>query len=271
MFHSDEYVQLSKSVLKAVCAEKIFLLGSTNADRRTQNIFTSAPVQKTSVEHYYILVLVLRNRENSNTTLQEKIESMCASFTSVTAFVADFEQFNEWLLKGHLFASRVYSNAVCLFDNLSTKLNEPGIIDREAVKNENEIIFCQGINKVQEFLAGADLYRIRKQNQLTAFMLHQATEHALLTILQLHTGLSVTTHNLDKLLRFCSLVSSNVADIFRRHIAEDNRMFQLLQKAYIESRYRSTYQITQTDLLNLTDKIRRLQTLVQNEKKSVFI
>jgi len=223
-------------------------------------------LQKPFVEHYYILVLVLRNREISNNTLQEKIESLWTFFPSVTAFVFDLEQFNEWLLNGHPFACRVANNALCLFDNLNTKLNDVGSIDREAMKKENEIIFGQGLNKIQEFLAGADLYRIRKQNQLTAFMLHQATEHALLTILKLHMGLRVTSHNLDKLLRFCSMVSPNVADIFARHAPEDKRVFQLLQKAYIEARYRSTYEISQTDLLNLSDKVKSLQKLVRDER-----
>jgi HEPN domain-containing protein len=36
-----------------------------------------------------------------------------------------------------------------------------------------------------EFLAGAELFRIRKQNKMAAFMLHQAAEHGMLAIIQI--------------------------------------------------------------------------------------
>ena len=43
--------------------------------------------------------------------------------------------------------------------------------------------YCtQGINIVNEFIAGAELFRVREQNKMAAFMLHQAAEQALLTI-----------------------------------------------------------------------------------------
>jgi len=93
----------------------------------------------------------------------------------------------------------------------------------------------------QEFLAGADLYRIREQNKMSAFMLHQAAEHALLTLLKLTTGLHVNTHNLDKLIRSCSMVSYKLPEVFNRNNEQNERLFQLLQKAYIDTRYKDSY------------------------------
>jgi hypothetical protein len=46
----------------------------------------------------------------------------------------------------------------------------------------------QGINKVTQFHAGADFYRIREQNKMAAFMLPQASEHAFHAILKIKTG-----------------------------------------------------------------------------------
>lgn len=42
---------------------------------------------------------------------------------------------------------------------------------------------------------------------MAAFMLHQAAEQALLTIFKKATGWHVNTHNIDKLLRYCSMVN----------------------------------------------------------------
>ena len=50
-------------------------------------------------------------------------------------------------------------------------------------------IVNKGMNKATEFLAGADLYRVRKQNKMAAFMLQRAAEHTLHTILKMKPGL----------------------------------------------------------------------------------
>ncbi|MCW3090505.1 MAG: hypothetical protein JWP81_1574 [Ferruginibacter sp.] len=51
--------------------------------------------------------------------------------------------------------------------------------------------------------------KIRSQNKMAAFMLHQAAEHALHTILKKATGLHVNTYNIDRLLRYCTMYHIN--------------------------------------------------------------
>ena len=116
----------------------------------------------------------------------------------------------------------------------------------------------KGINKLTEFLASTDLYRIREQNKMAVFMLHQAAEHALHTILKITTGLQINTHNLDKLIRYCSMVSYKIPEIFPRNNEKNERLFQLLQKAYISSRYDKDYSIGAEELVLITERIRNI-------------
>lgn len=271
MFHTDEYIQLTKRILKAALAEKIFLLATTHMQRKTESIFVIEAPKYDSMEHYYLLVLIRRNREQSNNMVQEKIEAFCNSATSpVTAIVIDNELFNDWLLEGQPFACRVKTKALQLYNNLNTTLADPAAIDKEALQKANEVTYCQGLNKVQEFLAGADLYRIRKQNKMAAFMLHQAAEHALLTILKITIGLGVNSHNLEKLVRYCSMVTCKVTDVFQKNKENDKRLFQLLQRAYIETRYKEDYSINTSDLQTLTEKIRVLQDILVSLNHSTY-
>ncbi|MEJ7679033.1 MAG: HEPN domain-containing protein [Segetibacter sp.] len=87
---------------------------------------------------------------------------------------------------------------IVLHDAGNTPFAEPLTIDQQSLVKANEVTYKAGLNKVQEFLADADLYRIRQQNKMAAFMLHQAAEHALHTLLRISTGLYVNTHNIDK-------------------------------------------------------------------------
>lgn len=255
----DQHTELVKIILEAVPADKIYFLGSTLMYRRTESIFMTDAPSCRYVGHYYVLV-VTGDGQSLNVS-QDKIENNCQNFIPVTTIVLRTDQFNQWVNEGHQFAQTVCRIAVLLHgenqSNSSTTI--------ETLNKEDKVeIFNQGLNKVTEFLAGADLFRIRKQNKMSAFMLHQAAEHALHTILKITTGLYFNTHNLDKLIRYCSMVSYNIADIFSRNNEKNERLFQLIQKAYIGSRYDKDYSIGTEELVIITDRIMTLKNKMKD-------
>ena len=100
------------------------------------------------------------------------------------------------------------------------------------LKDKNKTIYKEEYNKVAEFLVGAELYSLRQQNKMAAFMLHQAAEHALPNILKVDTGLYINTHNLNELILYFSVVSFKMPEIFPRNNEKNKWLFQLLQKTY---------------------------------------
>lgn len=195
--------------------------------------------------------------------MQDKIEGRCHSLVPVTAIVLEADQFQNWLQEGHPFAYNVYKSGERLYDGGNTTFIEPKAIDEPQLNTKNEALLNQGINKVQEFVAGADLFRIREQNKMAAFMLHQAAEQALITLLKIMTGLHLNTHSIDRLFRCCSLISDKISCIFPRNNHKNERLFQLIQKAYIDTRYKEDYCISIDNLLILTDRVRALEIFVK--------
>lgn len=262
MFSNDKYVQLAKRILSVVSPVRIFLLGTTYRKYQTESIFTNNILSNDLEDHYHVLVLIRRNLETSCNSVQEKIERVCQTISPVTAFVIEVEQFNAWLSQGHPFACFVTSKSKVLFKDETIDLVDAVPTDNDTQNKFKQEAYTRGLNQVNEFLAGTDLFIVRKQNKMAAFMLHQAAESALLTILKTSIGLSVNSHNLDKLVRYCALVTENVADIFKRNSENEKRLFTLLQRAYIETRYREDYAIKTPDLLDLTDKVKKLQEIL---------
>jgi HEPN domain-containing protein len=246
----DQHTELVKIILDSVPADKIYFLGSTLMYRRTESIFMTDAPSCHYVGHYYVLV-VTGDGQSLNVS-QDKIENNCQHLIPVTAIVLRTDQFNQWVNEGHQFAQTVCRIAVLLHGE---KQSVSETINKEVSKSDKLEIFNQGLNKVTEFLAGADLFRIREQNKMAAFMLHQAAEQALHTILKITTGLYLNTHNLDKLIRYCSMVSYKLPDIFSRTNEKNERLFQLLQKAYIGSRYDKSYFIDIDTLVEITNRI----------------
>lgn len=169
----DKVVSL---ITETVITERIYLVGCSIAHERTESIFAYNYATCRHISHYYMLVLVRKDDNSSYNSIHDKIESRCHSFLPVTVIVLDANHFKDWLQESHPFACKVYKIAECIYDADNVIFQEPNAVDEQGLNTKNEALFNQGINKVQEFLAGADLFRIREQNKMATFMLHQAAE-----------------------------------------------------------------------------------------------
>ena len=254
----EQQQKMVSMILECAEADTIYLLGSTLHTRRTESIFmTDAPACH-SVGHYYVLVL-LTGRHNLN-EVQDKIESKCSNFVSTTAIVLNADRFEEWLMDGHAFARTVIKIAVCIYGEKHMLPYE-----KEKAKDEErqrEDAFKDSLTKVTEFIAGAELYMLRKQNSLAAFMLHQAAEQALHAVFCKATGMHLHTHNIERLLRYCTMLSYQLPEVIFTSKEEDKKLLSLLQKAYTGGRYDRAYIIKVSELEKLIERIIVLKKII---------
>ncbi len=258
---------LAEEILSAVECEKIFLLAATISSHHVVNVFTSRPIATKRISHYHVLVVVPRAGKSPNMEMQDKIEGKLQHSIPTTAIVLDTEQFTDWIKEGHPFALTLVKGNSLVYTRKEMEMEEfERACDKEQ-RNKIESVFAQGQNKAVEFLAGADLYRIREQNKMAAFMLHQSLEQILRSLLLLLTGLEIATHSLDKLLRFCSMFYHRFSEIFKSSDGKSEKLFQLLQKAYINARYKDDYHTHTADLLFLEEKIRTILNIYEKIAK----
>lgn len=272
-FTSDRHVQSSyqqclvDSIVKAVKPEMIFLLGTVVYHRSIKSIFQTSAVGSQYMSDYIVLVLLenLNNKEPHE--WQDKIENQGMPVTSI---VLTMQTFKEWLKQGHPFAVTVQQSAEIIYDSG----NQQWLFSHTAIPNaEHHIIekyWREGMTKAKEFLAGSELYRIRKQFAMAAFMLHQSAEQSLHTLLKLGTGYHANIHNIDRLLRYSSLVSDQLSDLFPQKTEADKQLFQLLQKAYSDARYKADYTISYDQLLCLTEKVRCMHEVLSEFRSAKF-
>lgn len=260
----DQHQLITDIILKACAVEKIYFLGSALYTRRTETIFmTDAPACRYA-SHYYLLVTI--SNECNHNQVQDTIENACAKLVPVTAIVLSEERFKAWLQEGHAFAHSVYLKAFLLHGEKDILSLPVSVKDEAFIQKGNNPLYTAGLNKSEAFLAGADLYRIREQNKLCAFMLHQAAEQCLNTLLEINTGLRVVTHSIDKLLRYCTMVCPYIPEIFFTGYEKDKRLLSVLQKSYIDSRYNNSYCVNDAELKQLTEKVKRIYEMVKSER-----
>ena len=99
--------------------------------------------------------------------------------------------------------------------------------------------------------------------QLAAFMLHQAMEQALCGLLLAGTGYYCNIHNVEKMLRFASLVCYQLPDVFDSTRAAHQQQLHCLQKAYIGARYDPEFVVSSNSIQKLMEKVARVLSLCE--------
>ncbi len=71
------------------------------------------------------------------------------------------------------------------------------------------------------------------------------------------------SHNLSELMNAAKKHTTEIFRVFPRDTQEEQRLFDLLQRAYIESRYNPDFEITKEDIDALIPKVEQLRSIVE--------
>ena len=70
-------------------------------------------------------------------------------------------------------------------------------------------------------------------------------------------------HDLAEFMDRCKRFTTKIFKAFPRDTPEEERLFDLLQRAYVESRYNPDFEITKEDIDALLPKVERLRDIVE--------
>lgn len=261
--------RLTNLIGELVDVDRIYLLGGSLQRKRTESLFNQLAPSLQYVTDCYCLILLPEENTTRLVQLQDQIEQHCWRSISMTAIVLSTKQFDSWLQDGHAFALRVYNSAPILLQKDAGYQGTLGAIDEAAEQKRTELTHKEGLRRVEAFLAGAELFCLRKENRMGAFMLHQAVEQSLSTLLKTATGYYCCTHNIERLLRYAGMVTHRVNEIFPKNNEPEKRLVSLLQKAYIDSRYRDDYAMPEVDVRDLLGRVGDLRKILMEAAETV--
>jgi uncharacterized protein len=258
---------LLNKIIQTVETERIFILAASFSKQRVLSSFNEQHSSLLHVTGLFLLILT-SDEQISLHDKESHIEQLCNELLPVTVVVLRSQQFNEWLSGGHHFAFIVRQKAITIFEKQETEL--PALVTPKDDNYEKEKLLAITINRAEEFLAGVDLFHLRKQNAMAAFMLHQSAEQCLRVLLQITTDYYCNTHSIERLLRITSFLYPVLAQIFPQQTEKDKIRLQLLQKAYIDTRYKEDYNIHQQNLAIITERVVKLKELLKQEGKAMI-
>jgi HEPN domain-containing protein len=226
-------------IVAAIKPERIFLLGTNPLD---------------------LLIVTPDNARRSLKDYGTIIEFSCLNDETVNASVIRSAELSKHLQEGHLFYSRVCQPANVLYEQEFTAPlpNPPKGLQNltEASKHHFEV----GFNRAEGFLKSATYHQEIGQNELAAFMLHQAVELAARALLLALTGKDIQTHDLSVLKKQCVRCNPHLKSYFLSESGSDERLLILLDKAYKSARYETDFKILFSDLCILKKNVTVLLT-----------
>lgn len=236
LFQQAEKMLLEK-IKEVIEPDIVYLLGATLKRNRAESIFSDCSPSVQFLDHLYFLVIIPESLNRPLHEWQEMIEQACSSVAETVFIVVTKNQFFEWLANGNRFARIVEELAVRIMLRPGMGIPCCGTYNEEQENKEISELQERGKYMASEFLAGAEVYIARQNWNLAAFMLHQALEQALTTLLYIKTGYEQKTHNLKRIIKYVLLFDEGL----KQNLANSNwlqvdKMFSI-NEIYYNTRY----------------------------------
>ncbi len=218
---------------------------------------------------YDIVILTRKPIGAIESSLYEKIkdkffENKNRPFHTHPQFVNyGIDDFNYALTKAHYFETEIKRDGVILYDSGTYKLARRRKLDYTEIKERAQKYFDDKFGRANQFLKGVTFYCEDGDCRMASFHLHQSVENFLRTIPMVFILYGHKSHDLSELMNAAKKHTTDIFKAFPRDTEEEKRLFDLLQRAYIESRYNPDFEITKEDIDALIPKIEQLRDIVE--------
>jgi predicted nucleotidyltransferase/HEPN domain-containing protein len=266
--HKQEEVKEITRVIKEIAeVEMIILFGSYARGGWVEDIYKEGHITYEYKSDYDILVIVREHVLVRKLGQWQKIESIIRRSsmirTRVTLIVHDIKEVNKALRQGQYFFTDITKEGVLLYDSKRFELAKAQKLSPEERKQTAQEDFKYWYKSANEFLIDFGHAFKRRSYSKAAFELHQATERLYMTVLLVFTHYKPKEHDIKILGKQAINLDPRFLPIFPRTTQEERRLFELLQKAYIDARYNRNYKITKKELEYLAERVKKLQRVTK--------
>ena len=186
----------------------------------------------------------------------------------VNIIVHSLDEVNQALRRGEYFWVDIARDGILLYELPRHPLAMPAPLTTADALKMAKNYFDVWLKKIDRSIStasdqvekGADDLGWRQD---AAYTLHQATERAYICFLLVRTLYFPRSHNIKFLRSLAEDNEPRLIEAWPRDLRNDRRRFQLLKRAYVESRYSEAYQIDVEDLDAILASVRKLREIVE--------
>jgi len=206
----------------------------------------------------YWLLMVTENSARIEHAVQD-FASAHYNQGAITILVHGHEAIANAVANGNRFFSRIYDKGHLLYSMDGWLSNTP-VMPQPSPHDEVEAEerYQLSISRAQGFIHGAKECLASQNTNVCAFMLHQAVEQCCIALIGLHLDYRCDIHNLRRLLMLTRCVSDQSYQVFFTRRENDEYLFNLLTKSYLNGRYSKDFFISEGELVELMRRVKGL-------------
>lgn len=184
-------------------------------------------------------------------------------YTSIQFINESIADLNQAIDKGFYFYTDIKKEGVMLYDSGRYKLARWRKPNFEEIEELARRYYNKNFNRGELFLKNAAFNASIGEDTMASFMLHQACENFYRSVILTYTLYTYKDHNLESLSGSAKTHSLEISKVFPRDTEEEERLFELLLKAYVQSRYNLTFTVTKEDIEALMPKVELLRDITR--------
>ena len=261
----EQILQIVEIIKEVVNPEMIILFGSYAKGTYVEHKYRS----KDGIKYEYISdydFLVVTNNNQVKTYEQESlIMDRAENFEPpINLEIHEVNYINKGLELGEYFFVDIVKEGIILYDKGNVQFVAPRELTETEKKEKAQRYFDTWFPQANAFINSAAFNLGENELKIGAFVLHQAAESLYYTILLVFTDYKPKVHNLWKLRKKSKPYSEDLFSVFSAEMDKnEEHLFDLLKRGYIDARYRNDYVITIEELTMLIDRVRKMQTVVE--------
>lgn len=237
---------------------KIILFGSY-----ARGTWVDEPHTKKGYKSDYDLLIVVNNRKLTDFSsywqkAQDRLIHLPEIRTPVSLIVHSRREVNTALYDGEYFFVEIRRDGILLYELDDEPLAEPrprGPADALRIAKD---YFEDRLPHAKTFVEGTQFFVSRGRRKEAAFLLHQSIEQTYAALLLVLTSYSPASHNLRHLRSLAEERDQRLADIWPRDQHQYVAWFNILNEAYVKSRYSKHYEISEGALVWLVERAHQL-------------
>ena len=150
-----------------------------------------------------------------------------------------------------------------LYDSWRYKLARRHKLDYSEIRDMAQEYFDDKFHIANSFVRSAKHDIADQEFKMASFHLHQAAENFFFFFPMVFTLYGSKEHDLEFLTDKARTHTLEVCDAFPRNTPEEERLFKLLQDAYVQARYNKNFAVTKDDIDALTVRVERLRDITE--------
>ena len=263
----DELKEVVSIITELANVEMIILFGSYARGNWVEDIYTEGHITYEYKSDFDILVIVKEGRYAHSINLWDKVNNTIHARKSIQTWVAlivhDLREVNKALRRGQYFFSDIQKEGILLYDSKRVELAKAQKLSAEERQQTAQEDFKYWFKSARYFFDNFKVNLEKRRYNVAAFELHQATERFYMTTLLVFTHYKPKLHDIKILGKRVINLDRRFLPVFPRTTPEEKRLFELLQKGYIDARYNPKYKITRKELEYLAGRVQQLQKLTK--------